>query len=599
MGIPKLTSFVDKQFTEWRKGPVQGELIIDGFSLCHALFGEHVQEHNPVYGGDYISFSIFIQHFFNTLVTCKITPFVIFDGTDIDMKKRKTHDKRRLQQAESVVNLLRAPNTTVPDNLIPYLSRDVMIEAVREAIGNDRFYVADSDADVDIASFGISKKCPILSADSDFYIFPLPSGYIPYSKFYWHNTENNMIYGELYFCELFAKQFGITDLQLLALLPAISGNDFIPPIDEYMKKILPQKDVPVLEKVLQYAADFKTIDDCKAVLLKQKLIDSYVPLQNIQTALQDYFISVKKPYGGLNTDLSCSDNSKLPEFVLENIRMGAYPKLITDALCIREVDLKVAIENMLSEKWCHLIGIPVRKIIYGILYGSSARIHEHQRHERSCVTYEIKIVKAATSVTYHANTIPLPTLMCCSGEIESAKKILYGALECREKDFKSFAKNYRLVLAITKYWYNKCITAENNVFLHSFLLFLQKPKTVVVLKQPFPSRQSTFPLSSFVHAFAQWQSLYYDIHCLNQLLQQPLPLLEPAEFLECSNLYEYAKVVVQTGVTEVISHLQLDQDAYLAFLQAVCPSGEKQESKSPLRDDVHASKNRFEFLSIN
>lgn len=163
MGIPKLTSFVEKQFTGWRKGPVQGELIVDGFSLCHALFGEHAQEHNPVYGGDYISFSVCIQGFLNTLIRCSITPYVIFDGTDIDMKKRKTHDKRRLQQAESIVKLLQAPATTVSDNLIPYLSRDVMIEAVREALGNDGFYVADSDADIDIASFGISKKCPVLS----------------------------------------------------------------------------------------------------------------------------------------------------------------------------------------------------------------------------------------------------------------------------------------------------------------------------------------------------------------------------------------------------------------------------------------------------
>ena len=264
MGIPKLTSFVDKNFTEWRKGPVQGNLIVDGFSLCHALFGEHAPEHNPVYGGDYISFSLYIEHFLNTLVRCKITPFVIFDGTDVDMKKRKTHDKRRLQQVESVVKMLQSPTTCTGafDNIIPYLSRDVMIEAVRRAVGNNGFYVADSDADIDIASFGISKQCPVLSADSDFYIFPLPYGYIPYSKFYWHNTENNTIFGEFYFCEHFAKQFGISDLQLLALLPAIAGNDTIPPIDAYMERILPQKDVPILEKVLRYVADFKTIDDC-------------------------------------------------------------------------------------------------------------------------------------------------------------------------------------------------------------------------------------------------------------------------------------------------------------------------------------------------
>ena len=599
MGIPKLTSFVDKQFTGWRKGPVQGEIIVDGFSLCHALFSEHAPEHNPAYGGDYMSFSIYIQDFLNTLLRCKINPFVIFDGTDIDMKKRLTHDKRRLQQAESVVKLLQAPTTSVFDNVIPYLSRDVMVEAVREALGSDGFYVADSDADIDIASFGISKKCPILSADSDFYIFPLPCGYIPYSKFYWHDTENDTIFGEYYFCEQFAKQFGISDLHLLALLPAIAGNDITPPIDEYMKRILPQKEVSVPEKVLCYAADFKTIDECRAVLHKQKLIDSHVPLQNLQTALQDYFISVQKPHGGSKTILRCNNDSKLPEFVLENIRMGIYPRLIIDTLCMQEVDLKVAIEDMHSEKWCHLIGIPVRKIVYGILCSNGTSVREHQRRERSAVTFEIKMVKAASFVTYHGTKIPLPGLSCCNTEVDSAKKILYGVLECREKDFKSFAKNYRLVLAITRYWYNKCITADQNMFLHSFLLFLQKPNTAVFSKTSLSTRLGLFSLSSFVHAFAQWQSLYYDTHCLNQLLRQPLPLLEPAEFLECSNLYGYTKAVMEIGVSEVIQRLELDGNAYSAFLHAICPSGEKQKSKSPLRDDAHASKNRFELLSID
>lgn len=610
MGIPKLTSFVDKQFTGWKKGPVQGELIVDGFSLCHALFAEHALEHNPVYGGDYISFAIYVKNFFNTLMRCKITPFVIFDGIDIDMKKRKTHDNRRRQQAESVVKLLQAPTTCAVDNITPYLARDVMVESVREILGNNGFYVADSDADIDVASFGIAKKCPILSSDSDFYIFPLPCGYIPYSKFYWHNAESNMIIGEFYSCEQFAMQFDVSDLQLLALLPAIMGNDTIPPIDGYMERIIPPHGATLIQKVLHYASGFKTIDECKTVLLQQKLIDSYIPLQNIRIALQDYFTSTQAIHGTLKTNLRCKDGSKLPDFVVQNIRLGVYPKMIIDALCTQEVDLKVAIEDMLSEKWCHLIGIPIRKVIYGILCTSSTCVHEHQRHERS-VTFDMKIITAVTSVTYHGRKIQIPNLHGCSTEIESSKKVLYGVLECREKDFKTFSKDYRLLLAITCYWYSKCIPPENNFFLYSFLLFLQKPKGVVAIKTP---KQTLFSLSSFVHAFAQWQSLYYDVRCLNELLQQPLPLMEPAEFLEFSNLYGYTRAVTEAGITEVMKQLELDGTAYWAFLRATCPSGEKQTAywevtspsgekqkttTAPSREDVRASKNRFELLSLD
>ena len=56
---------------------------------------------------------------------------------------------------------------------------------------------------------------------------------------------------------------------------------------------------------------------------------------------------------------------------------------------------------------------------------------------------------------------------------------------------------------------------------------------------------------------------------------------------------------MENGIIEVIRQLGLDQDVYVVFLKAVCPLGEKKKSSSPLRDDVHASKNRFEFLSID
>ena len=72
-----------------------------------------------------------------------------------------------------------------------------------------------------------------------------------------------MIFGELYFCEQFAKQFGICDLQLLALLPAIAGNDVIPPIDEYMKRILPQNNAPVSEKVYNMQQTSKRLMNAK------------------------------------------------------------------------------------------------------------------------------------------------------------------------------------------------------------------------------------------------------------------------------------------------------------------------------------------------
>jgi len=171
--------------------------------LCHALLDEHQPNHSIVFGGDYVSFAGCIEKFLMTLMQHKIELFVIFDCTDFDLKKRKTHDSRRLQDAATVAKLLYAPDTVESnEHIMPQLSRHVMIQSVKSLLGDNHFYVADGDADIDVASLGISHKCPVLSTDSDFYLYPLTHGYIPYSKFYWHDVHKaGAIYGEVYYCD--------------------------------------------------------------------------------------------------------------------------------------------------------------------------------------------------------------------------------------------------------------------------------------------------------------------------------------------------------------------------------------------------------------
>ncbi|XP_065907333.1 protein asteroid homolog 1-like [Dysidea avara] len=616
MGIPRLTSFVQNEFNGWRRSVVQGKLVIDGFSLCHALFHEHLAEHDYIFGGDYVSFAKYIETFFFTLKHNRIEPFVIFDGTDYDLKKRKTHEARRLHDAEVIMKLLYDPDTVENDeHVLPQLTYNVMIHTIISVLGDDHFYVADGDADVDVASYGISHKCPVLSADSDFYVFPLTHGYIPYSKFYWHKTDTvgAVIYGMFFYCEVFAKEFGIADQRLLALLPAIAGNDTIQPLDKDMvSEIISERHKSFMDTIVHYAADFKTVEECKSKLLGCKIIDPTIVIENLEKALQDYFILSQVNYSGLGTVLKCKNGSLLPEFVLQRIRTGAYSRLIADAVCLQEVDLRVALEDMISQNWCHLIGLPIRRVIYGILCGASATIQEVQRHNKSSTEFSNSSVHALGSITYHGNQIPLPSLdsLVSDHEVNSAKKILYTVLECREKDFKKLSKDYRLLLAITRYWHTHCTVRESTLFLQSFLLFLQKPNKVAITKED----KVQFSLASFVHAVSQWQSLYNNVHCFNQLLHKPLPLPEPSDFLECSNLYSYTIAVAQVGISQVLQQNDLDKSAYSAFFDVTCTVKEQPKCKTvtptadtPTADtpatsnssDTCNCKKRFASLSID
>ena len=77
-----------------------------------------------------------------------------------------------------------------------YLTNEIAIDSVKQVLGNDHLFIPDCEADVDVACLAIHHQCPVLSNDSDFYIFPLLYGYILCSKFYWstNDAKGNAIY---------------------------------------------------------------------------------------------------------------------------------------------------------------------------------------------------------------------------------------------------------------------------------------------------------------------------------------------------------------------------------------------------------------------
>ena len=598
MGIRCLTTFVNKKFTRWKKGLVHGELIIDGCSLSYEFFHAYAD----VYGGNYMSLAKGIENFLATLINYKIKPFLIFDGT-IDDRKIETLVSRTHEKLETAVAVAeKSDQECIPNRipsfsdriLEPILASYIVIDTVKRVLGGDCLFVADGDADIDIASLAIHHRCPVLSNDSDFYIFPLQYGYIPYSRFHWSNPQSDGIYAEFYFHECFCEQFEICDSSLLAVIPAIVGNDMMPQLDaEHRNMILPPDPEckSLIESVVMYAASFTTLEACINILQRQELIDPTSVLENIQEAYNDYFFVPCKfcrPLNTLETTLKCIDGSPLPEFVLKKFRVGVFSTFFIRIL--REQEMYGIVLEDISESWCQLIGVPIRRAIYGILCGRDAFITEFQRGENPLIYDEIQ-VKSVRTVTYDGRKIPLPSLESCDIGIEKnyGKEIVFGILDVKEEDFKKVPVYYQLLLAITRYWYKYCTISKKDVLLKAFLLNLQQPllalsTTAFVGKDEKPkgkkgstmasSPKSLFPVPSFIHAFAQWQSLYSDIFDLSQLLQEPLVLPPVSDFLECSYLHSFVEVIMQRGVKKVIQQNGLDRNIYLDFLSAICPTEE-------------------------
>ena len=550
MGIRGLKTFVNEYFKGWKAIIVQGEVIVDGFSLLHALYTESGED--PKYGGDYVNFSRYVEHFFTYLIRCGVKPFVVFDGIDCDRTKRITHSKRRLEDASRVHGLLSGIDPEA--HVSPYLSRLVMIETVARVLGKDRFCITDGDADSYIAYLGSIRKSPVLSDDSDFFIFHLASGYIPYYKFTWGKGD---VKAHVYYYKDFIKQMNIKDATLLILLPAIVGNDVLPPLDDVIRKVI-RRELFRLDAIIRYISNFANLGEAKKTIsqITPNALKSVKEAHKLYYGAVDCFRSNPDHKTMLKNHLRGSND--LPEFFIARFRNGEVPKLVMDAVCLGDVEHKVCLEDS-NGSWCHLIGEPIRKIIYGILCGKDAQISEHRRRSGKIGEFFIESVMAVQLHGYES--VQLESLLSCS--LPQKKCILFSALGCKIDDFTEFVSQFSIfgidlsaLLAITHFWYHFLDDMEvsnKQKLLGAFLLTLIKS---LIVNPPYPSKAvvkcSSYPLATFVHAFAQWQSVYHDAYCLNKLLLEPVTLFNVSGFFSSIVIYQYLCAITQIGIHDVI-----------------------------------------------
>lgn len=112
-----------------------------------------------------------IVDFFDLLKKCKITPYVLLDG-GYELKKLKTVRERLRSRIGVIKYIVPLENYLV----LPLMIREVFTSALKYC--NIPTYRCLFEADNEIAMLARKLDCPVLSYDSDFYIFD--GKYIPY-----------------------------------------------------------------------------------------------------------------------------------------------------------------------------------------------------------------------------------------------------------------------------------------------------------------------------------------------------------------------------------------------------------------------------------
>uniref|UniRef100_A0A1A7WK72 Asteroid homolog 1 n=1 Tax=Iconisemion striatum TaxID=60296 RepID=A0A1A7WK72_9TELE len=387
MGVQGLTTFVegnrnflqDLRFRDSR-------LVIDGCSLYFRLYFHHGLDRK--HGGDYDAFASLLTQFLSALAACKIQPYVVLDGgIDPSDKKFPTLRQRLQSKIKDADSLSHGRNGSV----LPILTRQVFIHVLTQR--GVPLVQCSAEADWEIACLARQWNCPVLTNDSDFYVFDLPGGYLPLSFFQWTNLKGKApqryISSQFYTINNLCRCFGGLNRELLPLCAVITGNDYGAPMEA--DDLLDLIDVGAsgrrggrskgrasssrIEGLLIWLSSFSSVAEALeevSRLMGEEGGQKGGLSSQLRAAMQEYNIKTRSSLahwfseGKVAPRGNTSGLTQLPDCLSFAAAQGQLAPAVVDALVMQRVLLIPQVENNKLAS-SHLSAKAIRQAVYGIL----------------------------------------------------------------------------------------------------------------------------------------------------------------------------------------------------------------------------------------
>ena len=525
MGVRGLSTFIDnnqKLLSHHRLHDTK--VVIDGNNLYHFLYyNYHVPHH---YGGDYDHYARKCKRFFNLLTKCGVEPVIVFDGAyDPDDRKLATVLSRMRDRRSAADSIC----TTGHGNVMPLLAfetfRLILIEL------NIPHVSCDFEADDDIATLANDLNCPVMSNDSDFFIYDLRAGYIPLDYInltlcvydtetaegcvctlnkQLSQSEYRYIPVKLYNRDKFTGLFSNKNAFVIPLFATLLGNDYLDTSDLaqfYSKLQMPRSTTKFsfspktqsrlaaliqwlndneksdLDTCVDFVAD-KTHSDKQEGLRKEicKSVESYTSTcqyksVNLKSLLDRLYIRK-------NISTKCEQvvsdyyGNKLPTWFLDKLRSCEINPFLLNAAILHRVIFICQVEIM-SEPSTYHSSQSIREVSYGLVFKSGVDstvetdqnkyIEEYDRDQKN--TKKLRIAPAESSPHYGK----LPTLSAIPDlPVEERQLLIISTLGLSKEDFMSCKDvgvdgELVLLIAILSYWINHANPQVTLVHLDSFI----------------------------------------------------------------------------------------------------------------------------------
>lgn len=472
-------------------------LLIDGSNLLYILYFDtgDINFHN---GGDYDKYYNILHTIFSAFKKCNITPVVIFDGGyTVDERKKKTTINRATNRNFVVTEL--AAGLKPRTRALPILAQEVMYEVLREL--NVTFAQCDFEADNEIAVLARYLNCPILSQDSDFYIFDVPSGFIPIDTIYFedvsckNNPEISCMRCQMFYVDNFMSYFPNFKKSLLPIFSTLSGNDYVdarifesfysqlPNIPKFKSKkskknLIIGKRFSRMIALLQWLENMNTeeaIGSIKKCLKKtsrdtaEQLMKQAISIYEDNTSsCFEYVMKMlgRCPNSAEEIVLANQDHLSLPDWFMELFREGIFPSFLLNCVCIHRLMLLTQMEaaSIDSTYTCSLF---IRRHIYCILKQISdfdGTVSEYMRCRRRVEPHIVS--HEATYLSSFGDEYKL------NGTVEEGRCIYFQMLGVSSKFLEKVPSELALMFAVFPFWINNASPLVKEQHLNAIVLSL-------------------------------------------------------------------------------------------------------------------------------
>ncbi|KAK3580315.1 hypothetical protein CHS0354_003550 [Potamilus streckersoni] len=406
MGIRGLTAFIDNnpQFLQDHKLH-DTRIIIDGNNFYFFLYDFfNIPCH---FGGDYDVFCKRVRQVFCHFRTCNISPYLVFDGGYEPSDRKLATVLDRASKRRYIAGFISHGGG---GRILPLLTYEAFRKVVEEMDIPHASCVYE--ADDQIAALANDWNCPVLSNDSDFYIFDLKGGFIPLDYIDFNlcsvkshkevgnsGESNHYLQVKIYHTDNFVKSFNGLDKTVLPLLATLLGNDYVDrtAFEAFYKKIkypkhsskhfvLPKKHRHLIG-LMHWLNCLSSIESGLEQVLELTPKDKRDVLKDtIQRSMEGYTNKYTYKYFNLFKFFTEGDTTELaemgelcdyygnplPSWFSTVLRTCQIPIVLQNVAVLHRVILNCQVEQM-TETSASRCSAKVRQIVYGLVMSSTDR----------------------------------------------------------------------------------------------------------------------------------------------------------------------------------------------------------------------------------